>query len=94
MSGTNIPLGTGFCEIPNNIGSFKLKLLSSAIEKAQQTVQIDNAVALELLNQRLEKIKLCCLNGKTDLRKASWTEAGNYMPWARQADLIMRKLSQ
>ena len=94
MSGTNIPLGTGFCEIPNNIGSFKLKLLSSAIEKAQQAVQIDNAVALELLNQRLEKIKLCCLNGKTDLRKASWTEAGNYMPWARQADLIMRKLSQ
>ena len=78
----------------NNIGSFKFKLLSSAIENAKQTVKIDNTVALELLNQRLEKIKLHCLNGKTDLRKASWTEAGNYMPWARQADKLMRTLSQ
>lgn len=94
ISGTNIPLDTEFCEIPNNIGSFKFKLLSSAIENAKQTVQIDNTVALELLNQRLEKIKLHCLNGKTDLRKASWTEAGNYMPWARQADKLMRTLSQ
>ena len=85
---------TEFCEIPNNIGSFKFKLLSSAIENAKQSTQIDQNVALELLNQRLEKIKLYCLNGKTDLRKASWTEAGNYMPWARQADLVMRKLNQ
>ena len=94
VSGTNIPLGTEFCEIHNNMGSFKFKLLSSAIENAKQTTQIDPNVALELLNQRLEKIKLYCLNGKTDLRKASWTEAGNYMPWARQADLVMRKLNQ
>lgn len=93
-SGTYIPLGTVYCEIPNDMGSFKFKLLSSAIENAKQTVQIDNTVALELLNQRLEKIKLHCLNGKTDLRKASWTEAGNYMPWARQADKLMRTLSQ
>ena len=94
VSETNIPLGTEFCEIPNNIGSFKFKLLSSAIENAKQSTQIDQNVALELLNQRLEKIKLYCLNGKTDLRKASWTEAGNYMPWGRQADKLMRTLSQ
>ena len=94
ISGTNIPLGTAYCEIPNNIGSFKFKLLSSAIENAKQSTQIDQNVALELLNQRLEKIKLHCLNGKTDLRKASWTEAGNYMPWGRQADKLIRTLSQ
>lgn len=94
ISGTNIPLGTEYCDIPNNIGSFKYRMLSTAIENAKQNVQVDNEATVALLNERLEKIKLYCLNGKTDLRKATWTEAGNYMPWGRQVDKALRKLNQ
>ena len=64
------------------------------MENAKQTVQLDNETTVALLNERLEKIKLYCLNGKTDLRKADWKEAGNYMPWGRQVDKALQKLSQ
>ena len=94
IANTYIPLGTVYCEIPNQIGSFKFKLLSTAVENAKQTVQLDNETTVALLNERLEKIKLYCLNGKTDLRKADWKEAGNYMPWGRQVDKALQKLSQ
>ena len=47
-----------------------------------------------ILDARLENIKEICLNGKTDLKKASWEEAGKYMPWARVADKIITKVKK
>lgn len=67
-------------------------LLRHEVDK--QTISKPLAEIRQILDLRLENIKAICLNGKTDLKKATWEEAGRYMPWARVADKIVSKIKK
>ncbi len=88
--GSKIPLGKSFTDVLNNLSELKHRLLNLAVDNIPAGNGIDPN-SNEILNKRLAKIKISCLNGKTDLRKASWEEAGNFMPWARQVEKISRE---
>ena len=88
--GSKIPLGKSFTDVLSNLSELKHRLLNLAVDNIPANNGIDPN-SNEILNKRLAKIKISCLNGKTDLRKASWEEAGNFMPWARQVEKISRE---
>lgn len=87
MHNKPIILGSSFLDVLKNMDATQFKYLSNAIESVDQ--QEVTAHHHTILQNRLEKIKLHCLNGKTDIRKADWKEAGLYMPWSRAAERVL-----
>lgn len=88
--GNEMVLGESFLDALKKIDAARFKYLNWAVDKAAtQTVTVEHH---HILQNRLEKIKLFCLNGKTDIRKADWKEAGLYMPWSRAAEKLLPSL--
>ena len=89
---TEVVLGDSFPSIVENITLLKSYLLTHALSSAEIQRVMDEDTIAATFSTRLEKIKNQCLNGKKDLKEASWQEAGSFMPWARKVDSLLRKL--
>ncbi|MBQ9600473.1 MAG: hypothetical protein IJR46_00460, partial [Neisseriaceae bacterium] len=89
---TEVVLGQSFPSIVENISSLNAYLLTHALNNTEIIRVTDEETITTVFNTRLEKIKNQCLNGKKDLKEASWQEAGSFMPWARKVDALLKKL--
>lgn len=89
---TEVVLGESFPSIVENITSLKSYLLTQALDNTENQRAMDKDAVSAIFNTRLEIIKNQCLNGKKDLKEASWKEAGSFMPWARKVEALLKKL--
>lgn len=88
VGGIHVPLGKNFPDAQTRMTPVRFELLRHAVSSTAPSTPLSEENR-HTLNHRLDNIKMICLNGKTDIRRADWKEAGNYMPWARAVESLL-----
>lgn len=80
-------MGKSFPDVLANASPVALRQLHYLVE-AKGAPKYFPAM-IDALSARLAEIRGECLHGKTDVRKATWQEAGAFMPWTRMYDKLV-----